>query len=43
MTVIVFPGKSSRSLLLGVDAVLAGWTTGSGVARTVADARLTLG
>jgi hypothetical protein len=42
MTVIVFPGRSSRSLL-GVDAVLAGWTTGSGVARTVADARLTLG
>src|SRR5580765_3776206 len=46
ITVTVFPGRSSRSLA-GVAAVLTGWVTGSGVARTdvetVTDARLTLG
>jgi hypothetical protein len=46
MTVTVFPGESSRSLAEAA-AVLAGWVTGSGMARTgaetVIDARLTLG
>ena len=54
MTVTVFPGKSSRSLP-DAAAVLAGWATGSGTARTgaepapsaatgaVIDAKLTLG
>jgi hypothetical protein len=46
MTVTVFPGKSSRSLAEAA-AVLAGWATGSGIARTgaatVTDAKLTLG
>ena len=47
MTVTVFPGKSSRSL--AEAAAVAGWTTGSGTARTgaatetVTDAKLILG
>jgi hypothetical protein len=46
ITVTVFPGRSSRSFA-GVAAVLAGWATGLGTARTgaatAAAARMILG